>query len=379
MLCGKCGYTNLQDASYCTICGSKLDGEPTLGEPVGSVPCPHCEKLNEPIAVHCRFCGKKMKSAKKRAAKKRETTPEEKTVSPSEAIVPEQPDTPSEPESLEMEEMKVLLGLDAAEENFVVPDASDPPPTIEDLEAEMDELDSMLSSLHDDENSDAVPEPESEPSAEIAQPPVTEPPVVASDPGGMVTDPDEMAKLIASIKSEEPEPTPEPEPSAESEPEADSATSPEVEPAPEPDADSVPETPAEENADISDEDLSGYPSTPHESVAANPRELGEEDEEEEQPVAQEEVTLPEASEVAGKALSTSLDSMISELLEAEVKEPGEHDYVLHEESAFPPRTRAAYKKKNVINAKDLFFNLFVATTTLLCGFSVGLWLSYFFM
>ncbi len=57
MLCKGCGFTNSNDASFCSMCGVVL--MPTAGRQaaLGTIPCPSCSSLNEDVAVFCRACG----------------------------------------------------------------------------------------------------------------------------------------------------------------------------------------------------------------------------------------------------------------------------------------------------------------------------------
>ena len=52
MVCKKCGYEVLdENATYCGVCGSRLDGKKT---------CPSCKKPNEENVTYCVYCGERM-------------------------------------------------------------------------------------------------------------------------------------------------------------------------------------------------------------------------------------------------------------------------------------------------------------------------------
>ena len=354
ILCGRCGYTNLEDARYCVICGAKLEGElvPPLDPPVGDVPCSKCGSLNEAIAAHCRFCGKKMKAAGKKTLPEPIGTPPAEVPAEHPQGEPVSRDFGELDQEVDPEEMRVLFGFD---EESPQPDASSETveealPTMDDLEAELHELNEQTERSETEEE----PEPEapsllSDPGGMITDPdemaklialikadeptPTEAPPVAPSpelaaspsDPGGMITDPDEMAKLIASIKSDEAEPV-----SGES-----------VE------AGEAPEETVPESLVATDEERVV---TPYESVAANPRDL-----------AEETPTLPDP-------------------VEEEPKKPYKRDDIPPDiPPVFPPRTRGAFRKKIRARAAAVLFPLFAVATFFVCGLSIGLWTSYFFL
>ena len=91
---------------------------------------------------------------------------------------------------------------------------------------------------------------------------------------------------------------------------------------------------------------------------------------------------PEERADALSALSTTLDSLIADLLDVEIKEYSVPDFIHPDESGFPPRNPAAYKPRRK-PAKNLSFQeilLVIALTAaiFLVGMSCGLWSSYFF-
>ena len=226
MLCGSCGYDNLDDARYCAICGNgfaEVAGEAHVD--VGTLPCPSCGFLNEEIAVYCRSCGKKMK---KRTRRKAEAKPVPTAPSPEAVEVEALSLEPSVQEA----ELAVLFGLESPEageavptaqadvENEAEPEPADEPtvlsPPDDDRAITNPEEMARLTALIESEapapteevaaepTSDEPVEPIGEPPEAIVETPVPEPEATApSDDGGSITDPDEMAKLIASLKSEE--------------------------------------------------------------------------------------------------------------------------------------------------------------------------------
>jgi hypothetical protein len=87
----------------------------------------------------------------------------------------------------------------------------------------------------------------------------------------------------------------------------------------------------------------------------------------------------DGEETAANALSASLDSMIGELLDVEINEPVEPDFIPPDESSFPPRTGDAYRRKIQIDVGAVVLQLVVTVTFFVCGISIGLWTSYFLM
>lgn len=63
MLCAGCGFTNHDDAKFCSMCGAPLEEKASPPLSTGSTPCPFCGEPNNDL-VFCRFCGKKMSAGK---------------------------------------------------------------------------------------------------------------------------------------------------------------------------------------------------------------------------------------------------------------------------------------------------------------------------
>jgi hypothetical protein len=116
--------------------------------------------------------------------------------------------------------------------------------------------------------------------------------------------------------------------------------------------------------------------TPYTSTVAHPKDITVLVAEEDLPPA-----LPEfdGEETAAKALSASLNTMIGELLEVEIKEPKGPDHISPDESGFPPRTSDAYRRKIQIDADAVVLEFVAAASFFVCGLNIGLWTSYFFM
>ena len=459
MLCGRCGYDNLDDARYCVICGNESTEAP--GEaPVdaGTTPCPSCGFLNEEIAAYCRSCGKKMK---KRARRKVAKKPVPDTPQPATA---EESPLSLEP-SVQDAELAVLFGLDASDaegtapvveaeteaapkpdeesEPQTTPPADDgrlvtnpeemarlvaliesetPAPATGETAAELPPVEPAEPTIEAAEIAEAIPEPEAatpsdgggmitdpdemakliasikseeptaEPPAEEPAEPVTEAAEIAeevpetpipepeaatpSDGGGMIADPDEMAKLIASIKSEEPAPLESAEPVAE----------------PPETAEDVPvaEVPADADA------FSTYVSTPHESVEAV---LADEAGEGAEDATDEGGDDAEAASIAMMAEVTStLNSLIKDLLDVEIEEgdgadivdmplsvfpppnPGQHAQPAAEPASQPsaPRLRALSQLPIGLWFRDAVGYFVLVAAFLLSGLSIGLWVWYLF-
>ncbi len=320
MICGRCGYTNLEDARFCVICGSKLEGESlsSLDPPVGDVPCPHCGEKNEAVAAHCRFCGKKMKAVGG------EKSPEPTSVTPEEVPAPDELSEMKEmnPE-VDSEELRVLFGFD-----------EEPPPTDTVLEATAEALPTE-SDIEESElvqtEAEAEPEPEAESNATSA-------PV---DPDAAIADLDETEDPTAEIQSDESASTE--ELSVETEPgemlelpevqevTSDSDEPVEAEMAPLEETASESLEPPDQPDDSTDEERIA---TPYEHVIANPRNLAE----------------IKAAQLASK--------------EFEPKPAA--------------RPRPERKKRARSRSTSISFRIIVLTTLFVCGLSIGLWTSYFF-
>ena len=419
MLCGNCGYDNLDDARYCAICGSastEMPGE--VRADAGTHPCPSCGFLNEDIASYCRSCGKKMK--------KRTSGKASKKTAPSMPPPETAEEAPSSQEPAVQEgELAVLFGLDAADAGEAAPAAeagiaAEPGPGevpqtagIEaEIEAEAvpesgDEPEPETTPPSDDDRLVTNPEEMAEliamaeaeaplpgeeavaelPSAEPAEPaaqiaevieeapgtPISEPEAPASPrDGGMITDRDEMTRLTASAKSEEPAPLEPAELAATAEQVADPLeTAAEV---PEP------EVPADADA------LSTYASTPHESVeAVFADEAASGDDDAEAASAEE---MPE--------LSSIFNALIKDLLDLDIEEKGGADAVDTPASVFPlpdpgqyvqpvseptkaPRLPSLPKLPTGLRFRDAAGYLVLAAAFLLSGLSIGLWVWYLFV
>ena len=520
MLCGRCGYTNLDDAHYCVICGSELVQDTVAAHvDVGTVACPSCDFLNEEIATYCRNCGKKMKRRRRKVATK--PVADGPSVEAEELLpVPLEPSAPS----VQEEELAVLFGLGETEaagglagelrqplsapgvvstasiddsdssppkfaegevpqspdaatageialefpsageigshempitpEDLLLPESTQPKQltslsetphaqeTFAKTEAEAtssalpdgdvmvrdpDEMAKLIASIQSEEPAPA------EASAETPEPDVVSP--SAPDGDVMVRDPDEMAKLIASIQSEEPTPaeasaeTPEPEAASSALPDGDGmvrdqdemakliASIQSEEPAPAevlvetpepavassstPDGDGMVRDPdemakliasiqseeptsAEALGDAviapSDENAS-YVSTPHESVEATIADDPEGDDS-----TGDSDDHREAANIAAMAeITTTLNSLIKDLLEVEINEEGGRDSVDEAtESDFPSPDPNQYPKKPAprrrsrIRMREAVTYLVVTSTFLLSGMSIGLWVWYLF-
>jgi hypothetical protein len=100
-------------------------------------------------------------------------------------------------------------------------------------------------------------------------------------------------------------------------------------------------------------------------------------------------TLPEAiteDVVAGDQddalsnLSMTLDSLISDLLDVEIKEYERPDFIHPDESGFPSRDPTAYKPtkpKKGISVQEIMIIIALIAAIFLVGMSCGLWGSYF--
>ena len=452
MLCSRCGYDNLDDARYCAICGNastepvKTPGEVRVD--AGTLPCPSCGFLNEEMAAYCRSCGKKMKKRTSRKVSKKPVP----SMPPPE--IEEESPLSLEP-SVQEAELAVLFGLDASNTGGTastaeVEVAAEPRPDAE--TAQIAEIEAEAAPTFDDEPKlETIPPPDDDrpitnpeemarlaalieseapapsgeaiaelppagpvepaaeevpempisesetptpseeavaelPSAEPIEPaaetaekvpetPIPEPEAPASSQGGGMI-PDEMARLIASIKSDKPE-----EPAL-------------LEPAervaePLETADEMPESEVPTDADA----FSAYVSTPHESVEAV---LVDEVEDEAEETASGDDNAEAASIAAMAEVTSTLNSLIKDLLNVEIEEGGEADIVDMPSSVFPPPDPGQYTQPVSEAAKEprlssvpklpigLWFRdavgyFVLVAAFLLSGLSIGLWVWYLFV
>jgi hypothetical protein len=82
------------------------------------------------------------------------------------------------------------------------------------------------------------------------------------------------------------------------------------------------------------------------------------------------------------SLSTTLDSLIADLLEVEINEYSYPDFIHPDESGFPSKDPASYKKKQIEQPKrrsvnELLLAAALVTAIFLVGLSFGLWGAYF--
>jgi hypothetical protein len=134
----------------------------------------------------------------------------------------------------------------------------------------------------------------------------------------------------------------------------------------------------EESPDAEQEADEVRVATPYTNTVAHPRDIASLIAEEDLPPAPPEF---EGEEDAANALSASLDSMIGELLDVEIREPSEReDYIPPDESSFPPRSADAYRQKPPkADVGAVVLRLVTVVTFFVCGISIGLWMSYFLM
>ncbi|MDR3353772.1 MAG: hypothetical protein LBO21_01890 [Synergistaceae bacterium] len=81
------------------------------------------------------------------------------------------------------------------------------------------------------------------------------------------------------------------------------------------------------------------------------------------------------------ALSTTLDSLITDLLDVEIKEYAVPDFIHPDESGFPPRNPAAYKplkSSRNLSFQEILLVIALVAAIFIVGMSCGLWSSYFF-
>jgi hypothetical protein len=81
------------------------------------------------------------------------------------------------------------------------------------------------------------------------------------------------------------------------------------------------------------------------------------------------------------ALSTTLDSLIADLLDVEIKEYSVPDFIHPDESGFPSRNPAAYKPRKQtksLSIQEIMVIIVLIAAIFLVGMSCGLWSSYFF-
>jgi hypothetical protein len=99
---------------------------------------------------------------------------------------------------------------------------------------------------------------------------------------------------------------------------------------------------------------------------------------------QTETPPPEADESQEKleSLSSTLDSLIADLLEVEINEYSYPDFIHPDESGFPSRDPASYAERapdphKKRSAKELLLIAALITAIFLVGLSFGLWGAYF--
>ena len=51
MICTNCGYNNIDEAKFCTLCGEKL------AVPVSDTLCRRCSRSVDPNDIYCEYCG----------------------------------------------------------------------------------------------------------------------------------------------------------------------------------------------------------------------------------------------------------------------------------------------------------------------------------
>jgi hypothetical protein len=81
------------------------------------------------------------------------------------------------------------------------------------------------------------------------------------------------------------------------------------------------------------------------------------------------------------ALSTTLDALIADLLDVEIKEYSTPDFIHPDESGFPSRNPAAYKPRKQaknLSLQEIVVIIVLTAAIFLVGMSCGLWSSYFF-